>query len=387
MWFEFKRQRRDWSSSLIDVLRGFINRSSGMNPLTLLLSAVLSVSTPTKLAQQILSNDVTGGTNQLGAHARGDWPIDASFSPYAGGHDAPELVFPGGLSRSVPARRIHSHNDYWRDTPLYSALAHGASSVEADVWLNPKDSKLYVGHSVSSLTRARTFDRLYVSQLVKVLSAANPHDKETVFFNETDYFSPDNEREIRKPWVPYWQSDSDTIQLLVDLKTRGDETYQAVSRELEPLRSRGWLTTRKGKDLVRGPVTVILTGNGANLDVRTKVASLDKIDMFIDAPLLSLDDVWTGDDGKSYTWDPRFAPLASTGYAMATSWKGIFAITRPDETKLKVILEKAQKRGFETRLWSSPRWPIFARDRVWRTLLDLGVDWLDADDLAAAAAL
>lgn len=29
--------------------------------------------------------------------------------------------------------------------------------------------------------------------------------------------------------------------------------------------------------------------------------------------------------------------------------------------------------GFETRLWSTPRWPTFVRDRVWRTLYDLCV--------------
>ena len=39
---------------------------------------------------------------------------------------------------------VHSHNDYWRDTPLYTALANGVQSIEADVWLNPKDGKLYV---------------------------------------------------------------------------------------------------------------------------------------------------------------------------------------------------------------------------------------------------
>ena len=30
---------------------------------------------------------------------------------------------------------FHSHNDYWRDLPFYSALRAGAVSVEADVWL------------------------------------------------------------------------------------------------------------------------------------------------------------------------------------------------------------------------------------------------------------
>ena len=32
-------------------------------------------------------------------------------------------------------KAFHSHNDYWRDVPYYTALSYGAMSVEADVWL------------------------------------------------------------------------------------------------------------------------------------------------------------------------------------------------------------------------------------------------------------
>lgn len=120
-------------------------------------------------------------------------------------------------------RRIHSHNDYWRDVPVYTALSHGVCSIEADVWLNPKDDKLYVrwrpkvmlplllatdvhrprqvSHNVASLTKARTFKSLYVDQLVLVLEHANVHDAETTFFDETDFYSMDDVREERTPWT------------------------------------------------------------------------------------------------------------------------------------------------------------------------------------------
>lgn len=122
------------------------------------------------------------------------------YNPY-GSSDAAELRMPGGSSRNTPARHIHSHNDYWRDVPLYTALALGVTSIEADVWLGP-DEKLYVGHSVTSLNRARTFEKLYISQLVDLLSKANPSDEETAFFNGTDYWTPENEREKRRAWAP-----------------------------------------------------------------------------------------------------------------------------------------------------------------------------------------
>ena len=51
------------------------------------------------------------------------------------------------MTEIPPQKNIHSHNDYWRDVPLYSALANGVRSIEADVWLNPKDQKLYVSQT------------------------------------------------------------------------------------------------------------------------------------------------------------------------------------------------------------------------------------------------
>ena len=67
---------------------------------------------------------------------------------------------------------IHSHNDYWRDVPLYTALSYGVISVEADVWL--VNGTLYIGHEVQALTPNRTFDGLYIEPLVQILKNSNP---------------------------------------------------------------------------------------------------------------------------------------------------------------------------------------------------------------------
>ena len=67
---------------------------------------------------------------------------------------------------------IHSHNDYWRDVPLYTALSYGVISVEADVWL--VNGTLYIGHEVQALNPNRTFDGLYIEPLVQILTNSNP---------------------------------------------------------------------------------------------------------------------------------------------------------------------------------------------------------------------
>ena len=38
------------------------------------------------------------------------------------------------LNRDIYAKPLHSHNDYWREYPLFSALSAGAISVESDIW-------------------------------------------------------------------------------------------------------------------------------------------------------------------------------------------------------------------------------------------------------------
>ncbi|GAA5834149.1 hypothetical protein JCM11251_000555 [Rhodosporidiobolus azoricus] len=295
--------------------------------------------------------------------------MDPDYSPYDGGHNAPELRMPSGFSRNIPERRLHSHNDYWRDTPVYTALSHGFLSIEADVWLNPKDGKLYVSHNVASLTKARTFRRLYVDQLINLLEKSNLHDEETDFFSETDYFSLDNKREERRPWTSFYEGNLTPIQLLIDLKTRGNETYHAVLDELAPLR----------------PVQVLLTGNGINYDVTSQVAARTERDVFLDAPLLHLDDTWTGTDGRKYGWNTTLALMASAAFSSATTWTGHSPINKNEKDALDALITNAQARGFKTRLWSSPRWPTFVRDRVWQTLYELGTDWLDVDDIEAAA--
>jgi hypothetical protein len=67
---------------------------------------------------------------------------------------------------------IHSHNDYWRDVPLYTALSYGVISVEADVWLI--NGTLYIGHEVQALTANRTFNGLYIDPLLQILTNSNP---------------------------------------------------------------------------------------------------------------------------------------------------------------------------------------------------------------------
>lgn len=254
-------------------------------------------------------------------------------------------------------KAIHSHNDYWRDIPFYSALSVGCVSVEADVWLY--NGTLYVGHEASALTPDRTFESLYISQILGVLQRENPVT----------------------PFVPkpthngvYDGYSSQTLYLWVDVKTDGESTFPYVVQALQPLRSAGYLTTFNGTGITPGPVTVIGTGN-TPLD---QVQPVENRDYFFDAPLQSL-----GTTASNIT--KSVSPIASVDFAAVFGTINGTSFNSSQLATLRQQIATANSKGIGARYWDTPAWPISTRNGVWRTLINEGVALLNADDLLDAA--
>lgn len=110
------------------------------------------------------------------------------------------------------------------------------------------------------------------------------------------------------------------LQLLIDLKTDGDGTFDQLVTALEPLRSGGFLTTwTEDGGLVQGAVTIIGTGNTPI----EKVLGLTPRDVFFDAQIAELADSSPAD---GLTWGPEISPLASADFYDAVGWLGIVRI-------------------------------------------------------------
>lgn len=255
---------------------------------------------------------------------------------------------------------MHSHNDYWRDVPLLTALSFGAASVEADVWLI--NGTLFVGHELAALSDDRTFDALYVQPLVGIIEMQNPQNKFTV--NQTSLNGV------------FDMAGDIPLQLLVDIKTDGVETLPAVLQALEPLRERGYLTTVSNGSISLKPLVVVGTGNSP-LD---PIKALEPRDYFFDAPLNQLTN-----SSLNMTWDITLSPIASCDYGAVVGWSGIENITDEQRTTIVSLVNDAHSRGIRARFWDTPGWPINARTNVWRELLDDGADWLNVDDPEAAS--
>ncbi|KAI0835322.1 hypothetical protein F5Y06DRAFT_276657 [Hypoxylon sp. FL0890] len=277
--------------------------------------------------------------------------------------------YPTDFLRDVVPIPCHSHNDYWRKVPLFSALHAGCIGVEADVWLFDDDPELYVGHDTAALTPNRTFQSLYVNPLVDLLNRTNP---KTELYNETrrGVFDYDPEQ---------------TVILLVDFKTDGAKTWPHVLAQLEPLRSRGWLTYFKDGAIHQRQVTVVGTGN-TPFDLVVENSTYR--DVFFDAPLAEM---WEDPDAsdlaspeETTTYDETNSVYASTSFGETVGH--VFTGFSDDQIrKIRGQIKGAHKRGLKVRYWDTPGWPIGVRNNVWHTLMEEGADILNVDDLKSAS--
>ncbi|KAI1455238.1 PLC-like phosphodiesterase [Annulohypoxylon moriforme] len=276
--------------------------------------------------------------------------------------------YPTDFLRDVLPIQCHSHNDYWRKVPLFSALHAGCIGVEADVWLFDDDPELYVGHDTAALTPNRTFQSLYVNPLVDLLNRTNPQTK---FYNDTrrGVFDYDPEQ---------------TVILLVDFKTDGTELWPHVLTQLEPLRSRGWLTYFEDGVVNKRQITVVGTGN-TPFDLVVKNSTYR--DVFFDAPLA---DMWEDPDtsdsesAKDTIYNETNSLYASTSFGETVG----HVITGFSDEQLRTIrgqIKGAHRRGLKVRYWDTPGWPVGIRNNVWHTLMEEGADILNVDDLRSAS--
>lgn len=285
---------------------------------------------------------------------------DAEFCQWGKSGDTQGLSwYPTNFLQDVIPKPLHSHNDYWRKVPLFTALKQGAMGVEADVWLfdeaEPRDT-LYVGHEQAALQPNRTFQSLYIQPLVEILERQNPH---TEFYHESFRGVFDTQP-------------NQTLVLLVDVKTAGSVTWAKVVEQLEPLRRRDWLTYYANNTVHTRPITVVGTGNTPFADL---VANQTYRDYFYDAPLGKLD--------STYDATNSFYASVNFGAAIGKTWMGGLGAEQVERIRSQV--RQAHNAGLKVRYWDLPSWPVSTRNRVWDALVNEGVDMLNVDDVKAAA--
>ncbi|MFE2294657.1 phosphatidylinositol-specific phospholipase C/glycerophosphodiester phosphodiesterase family protein [Streptomyces sp. NPDC059452] len=240
--------------------------------------------------------------------------------------------------RPRPLRHAHAHNDYLHPRPLYDALAHGFTSVEADIFL--VDGELLVAHEPAELDPRRTLTALYLEPLRALVRAGHgsvyPHH--------------------RTP-----------LQLLIDIKADGVAAYRELDRQLARHRS---LLTRYDHGRVRpGAVTAVISGDRA---ARAPMEAQRSRLAFYDG---RLDDLGTSSPAS-------FAPLISANWTQTFGWRGAGPFPRAERDRLRSLVTAAHREGRRIRFWATPDLPGPEREAVWGELLAAGADHLNTDDLA-----
>lgn len=237
-----------------------------------------------------------------------------------------------------PHDAAHAHNDYEHERPLYDALSHGFTSVEADVWL--VDGELLVAHDLVDVDPAKTLESLYLDPL------------------------EDLTRGRGRSVYPGWDG---SLQLLIDIKSDGESTYAAVH---EALAEHARLMTRSVHGKVRtGPVTAVISGNRPLETMRAQPVRY----AFYDGR--------SGDLGSGLP--ANLMPLVSDNWTKLFTWQGVGQMPAAERERLHAFVDQAHAAGYRVRFWATPDQPGAAREAVWTELAAAGVDHINTDDLPA----
>jgi hypothetical protein len=249
-----------------------------------------------------------------------------------------EAPKPAPVVVGQPLAQAHAHNDYEHDRPLFDALEHGFTSVEADVWL--VDGELRVAHDLEDVQPGVTLESLYLDPLQDLVRSQQGHGV-----------------------YPHWDG---SLQLLIDIKSEGEATYAAIEQELAEHRD---IMSRYTNGTAKtGPVTAVISGNRPLATMQSQ----EKRFSFYDGRSA---DLATGKPAA-------LMPLVSDNWTKLFTWQGVGPMPEAERAKLRAYVAGAHTNGYSVRFWATPDMPGTARDAVWNELFDAGVDHINTDDLA-----
>lgn len=212
----------------------------------------------------------------------------------------------------------HSHNDYEKKRPFYTAFESGFGSIEADIFA--VDGKVCVAHSKKEVDPNVTLQSLYIKPLV----------------------------------AAYKSGKGRKLNLLIDIKDDFNITLPLLVKELKPLKK--YLTTSNEVKYI----TISISGN------RPMPAAFKNYPDFI----------FFDDDLKNShsVEDWKRVSLVSLPFNKISSWKGEGDIDDSELQKLKQVIDSTHTAGKPIRFWAAPD-----TESSWQRQMDLGVDLIGTD--------
>ncbi|WEF25577.1 hypothetical protein [Paracoccus sp. S3-43] len=238
-----------------------------------------------------------------------------------------------------PLPRAHAHNDYEHERPLFDALDHGFTSVEADIWL--VDGEFLVAHDDWALDPSRTLKSLYLDPLRDLIAA--------------------NGGSVYGEGTP--------LNLLIDVKSEAVAAWSALDGLLAEY-SDVFTAFSKTDGRSEGAVTAHISGNR-------------------DYEAMKNDDLrYAGYDGRASDLesgeplDPNLITMVSNNWTSLFDWNGSGEFSAEDEAFLADYVSRVHENGQIVRFWATNDTPGDARDALWAKLVQHNVDLINTDDLA-----
>ncbi|MDQ3290679.1 MAG: alkaline phosphatase, partial [Bacteroidota bacterium] len=196
-------------------------------------------------------------------------------------------------------------------------------SIETDVLL--VNDELYVAHEAVEINKERTLDDLYLKPL------------QTLIKENEGFPYPDPKAKLL---------------FLIDLKTNGDTTLPVLVRKLA-----------KYQDLIKNKnIQFVISGE------RPQPNLWDYYPDYI---------YFDGTPGVNYTaMQLKRVGFFSTNFQNFTKWNGTGKLPQVEETKMRQAIDSVHQLNKKWRFWATP-------DNVnsWKTLMNLGVDYIGTDDV------
>jgi hypothetical protein len=222
----------------------------------------------------------------------------------------------------------HAHNDYEHKRPLFDALEQGFLSFEADIHLI--DGELLVAHDRRETKPGRTLQSLYLD-----------------------------------PFREQCKKNTFSFTLLIDIKTDGESTYEALSNVLKQYPD--IISVYSSNKISEKPVQVIVSGNRPLELMKSEKKRL------------------SGYDGRLEDLDSNepdtLIPMISDNWKKHFRWRGEGEIPAEEKERLSSIVQKAHEKGRTVRFWATDVRGKKQQIKLWEELRDAGVDFINTDKL------
>ncbi|MCF7974758.1 MAG: phosphatidylinositol-specific phospholipase C/glycerophosphodiester phosphodiesterase family protein [Phycisphaerae bacterium] len=235
----------------------------------------------------------------------------------------------------TPLARAHAHNDYRHHRPLLDALAHGFTSVEADIYL--VDGQLLVAHDRDEIEAHRTLQALYLDPLRALVEQHGG----SVYAKKTSF------------------------TLLIDFKTEAESTYAVLHSVLSQYKACLTSFTPQGRQ--ERAILVVVSGNRPRETMAAQALR------------------YAGCDGRLSDLNSN-APadlilMISDNWGSHFTWQGKGPMPAEERARLKDIVTISHKKGRVVRFWATPDQSSPEREALWNALVLANVDVINTDDL------